>query len=1073
MNPLPDGELFQQLQERAARQHESINTLLERLLEQAQNYTLLADNITDLVSRHTLDGTYIYVTPSVVHILGYEPTAIIGTSAYNYIHPLDKGTVKQAQEMVLARNDVVTVTYRVLHAQGYHLWMESTSRVVLGADGSPQEIICVSRDITERKLTEIALRESQSRFKTMSDASPVMLWMADTDKACVFFNAAWLRFTGRSMAEEYGYGWVQGVHMDDRERCVRTYEHAFETRETFSMEYRLRRADGEYCWVQDHGIPYYDSNDEFVGYVGSCVDIHKRKLAEEALRQSEARYRSLFEEAPLPIWKQDFSGMKRYLDQLKAQGIGDLRAYLHANPQAVTECLSHVRVLAVNQVGMDVYGVQSIDELHANFSAIVHAEASQIESLMSIAEGKTSFMGEFLNNTISGEKVWILLKWVVVAGYEQDYREVLVSTFDITQRKTAEDALREQEKLNSGILRAVPSFLYVFDVVSLANVFANSGLTRILGYAPHELQILGNNLIPQIVHPDDQHIIYNGLQHVLTAPPSHEQPFEFNYRLRHKDGTYRWVQDQVIVFTRAEDGTVREILGAVIDISERKWAEEALLQNEARMRSVLETQSAYVVRTDLQGRYTYINRSFIKNYGWMYDNPDDFLGLPSMITVIEEDHSKTIAAAEQCIANPGEPVQVILRKLSPHSKFMWTLWEFVAVRDADNQVSEIQCIGFDITEQMHSREQLQLQESALLATADAIVITDPDANIQWVNPAFTQLTGYSYEEALGRNPSQLVLSGVQSQPFYQDMWDTILAGKVWKGRLVNRRKDGSLYTEEQTITPVYTADGALAHFVAIKRDVTDDEQAKSIRLEQERLKASLKKEQAFNALVQKAVSSLAHDVRTPLTIISNAKEMLDRYFDRLDEDKRREKLETIGKQLRYVLELLDDMTLTIKGSLSGDTFKPSAVNLAALCRVSINEIQETFGAKHPMRFVTDGKINAALLDETLMSRILLNLLSNAVKFSPDGGEITLDLALRDDLIVLKVCDEGIGIPPESQARIFEPFVRADNTRGIGGTGLGLNIVKDCVERHNGQIHVESQLGEGTRFIVEIPYIPVK
>ena len=626
------------------------------------------------------------------------------------------------------------------------------------------------------------------------------------------------------------------------------------------------------------------------------------------------------------------------------------------------------------------------------------------------------------------------------------------------------------------------------------------------------------------------------------------------------------------------------------DITQRKQAEETLQQKEAYLHSLLESQTAFVIRTDLEGKITYVNQRFVTIYRQTFPK---LIGLPSLETTLPDDREKALAAARQCLENPGQPVQVILRKPGIKDKPFWTLWEFVTVTNHDGIVYEIQCVGFDITEQMEAEEALRqsvtrqralltalpdllfriradglfldfhtphpdmlaippnqfmgkkldailpsdlaqtmmaaieeviskeqpvqieyamqiptgrrefearivptnptevlalvrditeerqsqrvinLHNIALEAAANAIVITDKTGIIEWVNPAFTTLTGYTLQEAQGKT-MEMLKSGVHSAAFYQDLWQTILSGEVWQGQLTNKRKDGSHYIEEQTITPVYERTGEISHFIAIKQDVTERERNDQLRLEQERLRANLKKEQEFSALVQKAVSSLSHDIRNPLTVISNARQMLSKYFDRLDEEKRREKLDLIGKQLHYVLELLDDMTLVVKGSLNQSAWKPVLVNLPVLCQASIDQIQETMGGNHRFRLVVNGRIQPVTLDETLISRILLNLLSNAVKFSPKNSEIRLEVSQTKKWVVLRITDAGIGIEAEDLAYIFEPFYRSEQVRHIGGTGLGLNIVKECVERHNGRIAVDSHPGQGTTFTVELPLnIPEK
>jgi len=141
----------------------------------------------------------------------------------------------------------------------------------------------VARDTTDRKRAEQDLKESEARFRLVADTAPVLLWMSGTDKLCTFFNKGWLDFTGRSMEEELGQGWASGVHSEDIERCLKTYSAAFDACLDFEMEYRLRRFDGIYRWIVDHGVPRFGPGKAFMGYIGSCIDITDRKLSEEML----------------------------------------------------------------------------------------------------------------------------------------------------------------------------------------------------------------------------------------------------------------------------------------------------------------------------------------------------------------------------------------------------------------------------------------------------------------------------------------------------------------------------------------------------------------------------------------------------------------------------------------------------------------------------------------------------------------------------------------------------------------------------------------------------------------------
>jgi PAS domain S-box-containing protein len=154
----------------------------------------------------------------------------------------------------------------------------------------------IARDITLSKLAEAALRESEERFRLIANAAPVMIWMSGPDKLCTYFNRPWLEFTGRAHQEELGNGWATGIHPDDLETCLETYSQAFERRESFRMEYRLRRHDGEYRWIFDQGVPRFNANGSFAGFIGSCIDVTERKEAEEAVSSVSRRLIEAHEE---------------------------------------------------------------------------------------------------------------------------------------------------------------------------------------------------------------------------------------------------------------------------------------------------------------------------------------------------------------------------------------------------------------------------------------------------------------------------------------------------------------------------------------------------------------------------------------------------------------------------------------------------------------------------------------------------------------------------------------------------------------------------------------------------------
>ncbi len=221
-----------------------------------------------------------YWSDEMYRILGLIPQSVLATS--RLIHPGDDQyyvtKMKEASDM----HQLYSAEHRIVRPNGEERIVLESGQPKYDSQQRLVSIVGTLLDITEHRRTERVLRESEDRFRTMADGAPVMMWMSGVDKLCTDFNRGWLTFTGRSIEQEVGNGWAEGVHPDDVQRCIAIYVEAFDKRQPFSMEYRLRRYDGEYHWISDSGSPRFLADGTFAGYIGCCVDIHDRKAAEFA-----------------------------------------------------------------------------------------------------------------------------------------------------------------------------------------------------------------------------------------------------------------------------------------------------------------------------------------------------------------------------------------------------------------------------------------------------------------------------------------------------------------------------------------------------------------------------------------------------------------------------------------------------------------------------------------------------------------------------------------------------------------------------------------------------------------------
>jgi PAS domain S-box-containing protein len=218
------------------------------------------------------------------NILGIDPSvSLTGQQILARVHPDDREGLTAAVASLSPAKPKLAITYRMFRPDGSLIWVERNSQAHFDDQGSLLRIVGIVADITERKRAEEALRESEGRFRLVANTAPMLIWMSDTNKLCTYFNDSWLAFTGRPMELELGNGWAEGVHPEDLQRCLDTYNRAFDARQTFKMEYRLRRRDGEYRSLLDIGVPRFNQGGSFAGYIGSCVDVSERKLAEDTL----------------------------------------------------------------------------------------------------------------------------------------------------------------------------------------------------------------------------------------------------------------------------------------------------------------------------------------------------------------------------------------------------------------------------------------------------------------------------------------------------------------------------------------------------------------------------------------------------------------------------------------------------------------------------------------------------------------------------------------------------------------------------------------------------------------------
>lgn len=366
-------------------------------------------------------------------------------------------------------------------------------------------------------------------------------------------------------------------------------------------------------------------------------------------------------------------------------------------------------------------------------------------------------------------------------------------------------------------------------------------------------------------------------------------------------------------------------------------------------------------------------------------------------------------------------------------------------------------------EKIEAEEEAFILSRAIEQSPVSVVITDSMGNIEYVNPHFCKVTGYSSAEAIGQNP-RILKSGEKSQEEYKELWDTILSGKEWYGEFHNKRKNGELYWEKAVISPIVNQEGEITNFCAIKEDIT--EKKKMI----EELVTAKEKAEEMSRLKSHFLANMSHELRTPLIGILGFSEIM---LEDLEEPALRQMAETInrsGTRLLDTLNLILDLSRVEAGRLE---IKRETVDVTKIISGTVNLFSEA-AARKGLYLRTDLSDESLIIksDPKLLEQILNNLINNAIKFTREGG-VTVTLESGPDRIRMSVADTGIGISPADQKIIWEEFRQASEgfSRNFEGTGLGLTLTKKFVEKLGGTVNLESELGKGSVFTVELPVHP--
>jgi len=880
-------------------------------------------------------------------------------------------------------------------------------------------------DINARKLADADLRDSRQVLQLTLDSLSAHIAILDGEGAIIKVNAAWQNFARENGAPSSG-----GVGSNYLSVCRSASGPASEEatemaggisdvllgkKDEFRLEYPCH-SPREQRWFMVRAT-------QFVSNRAACVvvaheNITARKKVEAALRDNERLLSTVINLVPHFIFAKDRQSRHVFANQACAAANG-------LTPEQM-----------VGRTQLDI------------MSDPVQAAAFMRDDQEVIASGKPKHIAEETFTNAAGQTRILQTTKLPFPDTGAAGPALVGVAVDITELKQAEHQLRASEERYRQLFDLESDAIVLVDCATHRFIDANQSAQRLYGLSREEfLQTTAENLSAE---PEKTRVtVGSGFTRV---------PLRWH---RKKGGAVFPVE---ITANIIDHRGRRTELTAIRDITERQQALKRFQETNAQL---LEAQ--YIARL---GSYIF---DVTTGLWTSSEGLDELLG-------IGDPHFVHDQAGWLQIVHPNdrENMRRYLRDQVLEAKVKFDrAYRIIRLSDQkerwvrgmgrlvlNEQGRVVQMVGViqDITDQKRAEEQMNLQASALTATANAIVICSRDGKIKWVNSAFTTLTGYSAEEAIGSYP-RVLKSGQHPPAFYATLWATVLTGNVWHGELINRRKNQELYTEEMTITPVRDADGQIAHFVAVKQDIT----------ERRHLESHLQQAQKMEAIGTLA-GGIAHDFNNILAAIFGFGYLLTENNE-LDASAQESVAEILGAANRAKDLVQQILTFSRKHEQNRQV-----IRLNLVIKEALKFLRASLPANIQIERNLADDAPAVLADPTQIYQITINLATNALhamETRPGQLTVSLDSFVPPEKFLqvhpefspgtyarLIVADTGMGMDAKTLARIFEPFF---TTKPVGkGTGLGLAVVHGIVQSHEGFIIVESEPGRGTTFSVYFP-----
>jgi PAS domain S-box-containing protein len=627
---------------------------------------------------------------------------------------------------------------------------------------------------------------------------------------------------------------------------------------------------------------------------------------------------------------------------------------------------------------------------------------------------------------------------------------------------------KDQESFLTKIVEAAPNIVYVFDLHNRKNVFSNIKIQETLGYKPEEIESLGENFFVELSHPKDLEKIAKHWAKISQAKEN--QLFEIEYRMKHAAGHWVWLRSKDVIFSRTDDGEVKQILGTAEDITEQKNKDDELRRSEEFLQSTFDQSLIGMAFVKMTGEWSKVNRAMCAMLGFseeeLLEKTYDELTHPDDLEVEIRNTSKLISGEQKAC-------EYEKRYINKFGNIVWVIVSGYLFNDIDKNPKYFVIHVQNITKLKQNEEKLRKQNDLLSQAFDNApigkILVSPQGNILKVNKSFCKTIGYSEDELLGKSNKEITYS----EDIDRDakLFKDLLTGKINTYQLEKRyiHKNGHLIWTILSLGLIRDSDGFPLLAVAQIQDITD---RKGIEIKLQKAKEAA---ESGNKAKSEFLATMSHEFRTPLNGIIGMAQILESTPLSVEQQDFLDTIKMSGETLLVLVEGILDFSKIESNKL---IIEKTPLNLAN-CIEGVLNLTSSKAAQKKLELIyyLDPRISDIVEgDAYRLRQVLLNLVGNAIKFT-NKGEITLKAEFTKQLsdqqieVTFSVEDTGIGIPEDKLNSLFQPFSQLDSstTRKYGGTGLGLAISRKLVQLMNGRMWLKSQENIGSVFSFTIVF----